>query len=715
MSHSLFIRSFYICLLIAAAIPLMSGCSKNSTDSTDTAVSTDGVLQLRVLSSRPDMVSGGDALIEVGLPGTSNLSDFNLQVNGKTVTENLSEVQPGVYRGKISNLKLGNNTVSAVLTQSEQSPVTLSLTNYPITGPIISGPHLSPFECRTEEAGLGAPLDEDCSAPQKIEYFYRATDGEFKPLTEQQPNDLAMTTTTDGVTVPYIVRVDSGVINRTIYRIAILDNKKLQDGQSSGDDWQPGVGWNNRLGVSFGGGAGTNYNQGVNQATSVLNDTFLSRGFAHVVSSELVNRQHANAILQGETLMMIKEYFIENYGLPKWTVGNGGSGGAIQQLLIAQLFPGLLNGIRPSLSYPDSTLHTADCGVLQNYWKKDEAGIWTDEKKEAVSGFAGGTCRSWERSFVPVLRATNIPGCGLKDESLVYDPVANPNGARCTIQEMRENFYGSDPDTGYARKPQDNVGVQYGLAALNNGAISVDEFLDLNENIGGNDLDGEFTSTRSVGDPIAIRAAYHFGFINSGGGGLTTVPILHYRDYRDPLGDIHDRERDLTIRARIQKALGRSDHEVIWVGPYRERDSEPAIDIGALALDTMTEWLDGINNDPAPLTTDKIVKHKPAAAVDACWSKDYSEKIVEPMSFDGNTRCNEIYPMHSEPRLVAGAPLTNDIMKCQLKPIDASDYSVKFSDIQLRRLQSIFADGVCDFSKPGIEQVALDVGWPQPQ
>jgi len=63
---------------------------------------------------------------------------------------------------------------------------------------------------------------------------------------------------------------------------------------------------------------------------------------------ELWNNQHANPHLQGETLMMLKEYFIEHIGMPKWTVGVGGSGGAIQQYLIAQLFPGLLDGLQPA-------------------------------------------------------------------------------------------------------------------------------------------------------------------------------------------------------------------------------------------------------------------------------------------------------------------------------------------------------------------------------
>ncbi len=93
------------------------------------------------------------------------------------------------------------------------------------------------------------------------------------------------------------------------------------------------------------------------------------------------------------------------------------------------------------------------------------------------------------------------------------------------------------------------------MAALNSGAISIDEFLELNEKIGGNDIDGNFVPQRAVGDPIATRALYASGLINSGGGGLANVPILHSRAYTDSAGDIHDRERDFTIARALKKRM----------------------------------------------------------------------------------------------------------------------------------------------------------------
>jgi len=696
-------------------------------------------LEIKTLSSRPDLVSGGDALVEVKAPDGVSLSQITLTLNGKDVTDQLKSAgDPRVLRGLIGGMKAGDNTLLAVIKPSGGSSekagraiqASLKITNHPITGPILSGTHLTPYECRTVESGLGQPLDANCSAAQKIEYFYRASNNTFKPLdlNAPAPADLVNTTTNEGKTVPYIVRVDSGTINRSIYRIAILDDPRhsvaaappphgraftaLVDlipspkASAAPPQWTPGPGWNRKLAVSFGGGAGTQYNQGVNQATAVLNNLYLSRGFAFMISTELVNQQHGNAVLQGETLMMLKEYFIERYGVPKWTVGYGGSGGAIQQLLITEIYPGLLDGLQPSLSFPDSTMHTPDCGLLQNFWRTADAAVWTDAKKTAVEGYTKGTCAAWERTFVPVYTATNARGCALNDASKIYDPIKNPKGARCTVQDMRVNIYGRDAATGFARKPQDNVGLQYGLAALNSGAISVDEFLQLNEKIGGNDVDGKFIVARSVGDPIAIRAVYESGLMNSGGGGLANVPILHSRGYTDAVGDIHDRHRDLTIRARLEKANGRFDNQVIWLGPARQGNQPGAADLGSLSLDAMNKWLDNIAADPAPLSTAKVVRNKPAEAVDAYWD-GAGKKFVETATFDGTGGFNTMYPVHSEPRLVAGAPLTNDVLKCQLKPIKYDEYKVTFTVEQKARMSAIFPAGVCDFSKPGVGQVPL--------
>lgn len=665
-----------------------------------------GKIEISVLSSRYDLVSGGDALVEIKASEGAKASELKLSLNGRELAMPLKFDQPSnTLRGLVTGLDKGANWLQA--RGPSGYSVSQPLVNYPISGPILSGPHLAPYECRTKESGLGDPIDANCSAPTKFEWFYKSTAPatgtgpgatSFKALDRKaaRPTDLAMATTIDGRTVPYIVRVESGVINRAIYRIAVLDDPAT-DGVSANE------GWNGRLGVTFGGGCGTQYNQGANQATSILSDLYLSRGFAYMNSTELVNQQHCNQVLQGETLMMLKEHFIESYGVPKWTVGTGGSGGSIQQMVITQMYPGLLDGLQPSLSFPDSSMQTADCGLLQNFWRSKDGKKWSEAKKDAVMGYTNGTCGSWERSFVRTIQAGFVEGCAVSDKALVYDPKKNPKGIRCTTQEMRVNIYGRDPKTGFARRPIDNIGVEYGLNALNAGTISVDEFLTLNDKVGGNDIDGGFSSKRTVGDETAIKAIYASGLINTFKN-LDRVPMLHYRTYNDTMtpGDIHDRHRDLTIRARLEKATGSSANQVIWVVDRPQERGKPArVDIAPIALTTMTKWLDAMAADPAPLSAEKVVKAKPSDAVDAYWTPD-GKRVNEVASWDPNTSWNKTYPVHSEPRLMAGAPVANDVMKCQLKPVDFSVYKVKFSKAQQAKMKKVFPGGVCDWSKPSV-------------
>jgi Tannase-like family of unknown function (DUF6351) len=70
-----------------------------------------------------------------------------------------------------------------------------------------------------------------------------------------------------------------------------------------------------------------------------------------------------------------------------------------------------------------------------------------------------------------------------------------------------------------------------------------------------------------------------------------------------------------------------------------------------------------------------------------------------------------LYPAHTDPRIVAGAPLTDDILKCALKPVDPKDYSQQPTPDQIAGLKAVFPQGVCDYSRPGIAQQRVDGVW----
>ena len=61
--------------------------------------------------------------------------------------------------------------------------------------------------------------------------------------------------------------------------------------------------------------------------------------------------------------------------------------------------------------------------------------------------------------------------------------------------------------------------------------------------------------------------------------------------------------------------------------------------------------------------------------------------------------------------MVAGEPLANDVLKCQLKPIDAADYGGRLGKDDLLEVKSIFPKGVCDYGKPGVGQVPTKATW----
>ena len=680
---------------------------------------TSSNIVITTLSSRPDMVSGGDALIEVRRGAAAQSARVVVTLNGNVVTNAFRvDTERGALVGLVEGLRNGANTITA---SAGGHRAQLQITNYPITGPIVSGPHLTPFMCRTEEAGLGPPQDANCSAPVRLEYFYRTTDVPpgaargrgpavamaFKPLVSRvdRPADLASTTTTDGRRVPYIVRVESGTINRAIYRIAVLDDPVAT---SDAQPWRPGPGWNKRLIYTFGGGCGTNYMQGVIPVPAVLFDFALSRGFAHAVSTQTVMGLHCNDHLSGEALMMIKEHFIERYGPPVWTMGFGGSGGAIQQLLIAQNFPGLLDGLLPSMAYADSMTNrpaTVDCRLLARVFAAAPE-VWTAAKQTAVEGYSPGTCASWNTSYANNIVADHTPGCGIPPE-LVYHPTNNPRGARCTVWDTNVASFMRDPATGFARRTLDNVGVQYGLDALNRGIITPAEFMALNSKVGGFDNDGHVRDARSVADPVALRLAHTTGRVNTMRD-LGAMPIIHVRPYLDRVGDIHSHDRDFTVRARLRAATGHTDNQIIWVFPALA-DQAPGAQLAGgsgspneLSIETMRQWLDGIAADrsEAP-ATERVRRAKPPAAADACWDHEL-RRIDEPITPEGRGRCRALYPPHSTPRRAAGAPIADDVIKCQLKPIDLKEYSVALTPAQMRELQRVFPNGVCDYSKPGV-------------
>src|SRR5262249_5000852 len=151
------------------------------------------------------------------------------------------------------------------------------------------------------------------------------------------------------------------------------------------------------------------------------------------------------------------------------------------------------------------------------------------------------------------------------------------------------------------------------------------------------------------------RIAYQSGRLNSGAQ-LDRIPIIDVRPFLDATGNVHDAIRSFVMRARLMKANGNADNQVIVT-------ADPSIDIVSFYFARvlqMDEWLTNIAQDRSRMSVaQKVARNKPPDLVDACYTEP-TVKITDPET------CQTLYPPSLEPRLVAGAPMTDDVIKCSL-------------------------------------------------
>ena len=238
----------------------------------------------------------------------------------------------------------------------------------------------------------------------------------------------------------------------------------------------------------------------------------LARGFADVISSLKIDKTNATDVLAAETVTMLKERISKQDGQPRWTAGWGGSGGAIPQLLVADNDPGLLDGLMADAAFPDvwgMAQLVTDCRLLNRNFLSHPGS--SAAQRQAFEGFTRNTCAARDAGNGDVIVATGgsgNAGCGLNDNTKVDHPTLNPTGARCTIRDVSANSLGKDSNTGFARRPLDNVEVQYGLGALKAGAITVAQFLAVNQGVGGYDANGNLISRRTAADLACLAALF---------------------------------------------------------------------------------------------------------------------------------------------------------------------------------------------------------------
>lgn len=436
----------------------------------------------------------------------------------------------------------------------------------PSDGPLDLGPDQQPFLCMTHQGGLGQPLvdnqdgighgvfsetvpgipdygtapvgySNDCSIQTRVDYFYRNRSNErflyFDPATDfdNPPADMDVVLV-DGVTMPFVVRVEAGTLNRFVYTIAMLapwpENTDTPAELNNAAWNQKAIYWL-RGGSGIGHSQGDplwHYNEDLGQSNGLysaergLFPSLLRAGYAIMTSTGNTSDVQYNLKLHEETAWMVKEHFVATYGAPTSTIGVGGSGGAIQQYIIGQNHPGIFDAGIPLYAYPDmitQAISISDCDLLMQYFADDvvldgPGSPWyTWSNQSLILGLNAvdtpGLINSWHDAiglpFLPFApEGSNECLEGWQGATpVILNPATSPDpfiddvyllagfsqealdAVRWSHSDDLGNIYGT-LEHGFAPTHVDNFGVQYGLEALTRGDITTTEFLDVNSCVG---------------------------------------------------------------------------------------------------------------------------------------------------------------------------------------------------------------------------------------
>jgi len=641
---------------------------------------------IEVLSNHAELISGGDALIRVVADNPEELTGATLNIGKKDATAALVPQEDGSLMGLVEGLALGENTLTVTLASS--AILTRTITNHPKGGPVISGPQVQPWKC----TNTAQQLDEQCNQAPEFSFKYLPAkaymsfvdnmkkvadriDGpedlidipmdllkigisgqaleNYDPENPPNTSDIATTVTDTGAEVPFIVRVERGVINRDRYQIMVL-----YDPSEPWDAINPQPQWNQKLLIHHGSNVGVEFGMANPPTTELGNGIVvaLSRGFATMSTAQGNLGHNANLVTGAESLMMVKEHLIENYGPLRYTIGTGCSGGAIMQLHVANAYPGIYQGLIVQCAYPDvwtTAVQFADYHLLNKQfdWQLPSEpmdvplvlkSVLADPGPVPMISFYGHlpiNPIASDAAFFPAAFPDQEKCRGIDDTSLLYHPTDNPEGIRCGLVDWMHNQFGprevadwgpveEQISRGFTGVPFDNIGVQYGLAALQSGLISGETFLELNRNIGGLDVDFRRQDERNKANMQALSNAYRTGAINTTDN-MNDLPIIDLRGL-DP-GAAHDAFHSWQLRERLQQAHGNADNHVIWFGPVPVAGDTIYTTQALLVMD---DWLAKVEAaDEEALLAEKVRTARPVQARDRCLSVSslFDEEHIPPL------------------------------------------------------------------------------------
>src|SRR5689334_21106574 len=165
--------------------------------------------EIKVLSNRADLISGGDALVEIVWGGAAHSNVTRIELNGVDVKSAFATRPNGRFMGLVTGLKEGDNVLTVRVGGAGRQ---ITITNHPIGGPVFSGGRqLAPWICarttvtpvtvtapkdptlvgttNTRASGLSTnPFDDKCNTATDFLYYYQP-----KATPESPPCTLTIT------------------------------------------------------------------------------------------------------------------------------------------------------------------------------------------------------------------------------------------------------------------------------------------------------------------------------------------------------------------------------------------------------------------------------------------------------------------------------------------------------------------------------------------
>ena len=364
--------------------------------------------------------------------------------------------------------------------------------------------------------------------------------------------------------MPYIVRFERGAMDRGLYDVSVL-----ADPTGSWAPWASQPGWNHKVLYQFGGGTAPWHTNGAPQ--NDLIDLALSRGFMVANNNLNIRGDDANDVVSAEALMMLKEHIAETYGRIRYTIGTGCSGGSIQQHVIARRLS------RAARRHPAELQLPGQLDDGERGRRLPPAAATTSARRPGFTRRAAGggdgrprpaaCARRGISSFAPVGIPSRVSNCNLQGTPFarsVYDPVTNPRGVRCDVQDYQSAIWGFRPSDGFARSPFANVGVQYGLGALNSGDDNAGAVRRAQPGRRRHRHRPQLHRRRGRSpDLVAQSIAYRTGQVTNGTQ-LANVPIIDLRGSEQLFNDIHTDYHSYVMRARLDAANGGHGNQLIW-------------------------------------------------------------------------------------------------------------------------------------------------------